>query len=256
MNKNSVYVINQPKHSLITFIKIDYDSEVNEDIHNKIDLIQGVSDIMFIFDPKVVNTIDPFKFTELYQSASFIVSDGNLHKTLFEAFLYAKEVYETHVSYIVTDILKLGDVVLGKEGLDNIIRVHVSALQKPICKVRRSTFDELKAIYTVEEGDTSKGGGFFKRNKETVLNNEGRYYTWTCESDLVFVRKATVDLILKEYENDRENPDSKINDILDSFKDYTDLGDMLVSYLKRLGVDMIEDSIESIKGVGDLKYDK
>ena len=72
----------------------------------------------------------------------------------------------------------------------------------------------------------------------------------------MFIRKATVDLILKEYENDRENQDSKINDILDSFKDYTDLGDMLVSYLKRLGVDMIEDSIESIKGVGDLKYDK
>ena len=256
MNRNSVYVINQPKHSLITFIKIDYDSEVNEDIHNKIDLIQGVSDIMFIFEPEVVNTIDPFKFTELYQSASFIVSDGNLHRTLFEAFLYAKEVYETHVSYIVTDILKLGNVVLGKEELDNIIRLHVSALQKPICKIRRSTFDELRAIYTVSEEDTNKGKGFFKRDKETVLNNEGRYYTWTCESDLVFIRKVTIDLILKEYENNRDNPDSKINDILDSFKGYTDLGDMLVSYLKRLGVDMIEESIESVKGIGDLKYEK
>lgn len=256
MNKNSVYVINQPKHSLITFIKIDYDSEVNEDVHNKIDLIQEVSDIMFIFEPEVINKIDPFKFTELYQSASFIVSDGNLHKTLFEAFLYAKEVYETHVSYIVTDLLKLGNVVLGKEELDNIIKLHVSALEKPICKIRRSTFDELRAIYTVNEENSNKSGGLFKKNKEAVLNNDGRYYTWTCESDLVFIRKATIDLILKEYEIDRENPDSKINDILDSFKDYTDLGDMLVSYLKRLGVDMIEKSIESIKDVGDLKYDK
>ena len=41
MNKNSVYVINQPKHSLITFIKIGYGSEVNEDIHNKIRLDTG-----------------------------------------------------------------------------------------------------------------------------------------------------------------------------------------------------------------------
>lgn len=255
MNKNSVYVINQPKHSLITFIKIDKNSEINEDTHNKIDLLQGVSDIMFIFDPEVISAIDPFKFTELYQSASFIVSDGNLHKTLFEAFLYAKEVYETHVSYIVTDILKLGDTKLGKEELDNIVKIHVSALQKPICKVSRSTCEDLKNIYTIEK-DEKSSKGFFTRHKEEILDNKGRYYTWVCNSNLVFIRKATIDIILKEYESDRENSGSKINDILDSFRDYTDLGDMLVSYLKRLGIDMIVDSIESIKGVGDLRYDK
>lgn len=255
MNKNSVYVINQPKHLLITFIKIDKWSEIDEDIHNKIDLLQGVSDIMFIFDPDVVSTIDPFKFTELYQSASFIVSEGNLHETLFEAFLYTKEVYESHISYIVTDINKLGSIKLGKDELDNIERIHISALQNPICKVSRSSCYELKNIYTInKEGDERKFN-IFKKSDNENLNNNGRYYTWRCKSSLVFVRKTTIDTILKEYEIDKDNPSSKIMSILDSFKDYTDLGDMLASYLKRLGVEILDGNIDTLKGVGDLKYD-
>lgn len=245
INKDSVYVINQPRHSIITFIVLD--KEINEDVHKKIDTLQGMSDIMFILSNGMEKIIDPFKFAELYQSSSFICSKSNIHKTLFEALLYAKEIYNTHVSFMIVDVDGLEKIELGERELKNLESVHMSSVELPIMKIERNSYETLKDIYTLPKKEITKNF-WTSKNNEPDYNIVGKYYTWNSTSNLIFLRGNTVNLILKDYEENKENTVSKINVYLESFETINRTQDLIASYLKNLGINNINEDVEKIKG--------
>ena len=78
--KEEMYVVNQPRHLMISIILMDYDYyPLPDNIHTGLCKLSEISDIVFIFsDSHFDNSkISKEKITTLYQACAFIDSSGN-----------------------------------------------------------------------------------------------------------------------------------------------------------------------------------
>ena len=148
---------------------------------------------------------------------------------------------------MIVDVDGLSEIELGERELKNLESVHMSTIELPIMKIERNSYETLKDIYTLPQKEITKNF-WTSKNNEPEYNIVGKYYTWNSKSNLIFLRGNTVNLILKDYEENKENTVSKINVYLESFETISRTQDLIASYLKNLGINNINEDVEKIKG--------
>ena len=80
MNIDEMYVINQPKHSIVSLVV--FNDNITEEIHKNLAKLNDISDIIFIFS-RDQRRINKNKLTSLYNSCGWIESFDNIGFTKF-----------------------------------------------------------------------------------------------------------------------------------------------------------------------------
>lgn len=175
---DEVYVVNQPKHSLISVVLVDrLNYPVRDITHNRLFKLSEISDLFIVF--KDARGIDPDKFAKLYTACAWIVKD--VVKTEVETFLKALEysmvIFDSHAGYLTFELDCLPD--MSNMKLEEIV---ASGINWPIFEAKRLSANEMHDIYEVEE-DRS----LFQKLFNT---DDGRreYTTWKMTSYVAFFR--------------------------------------------------------------------
>lgn len=248
MNKDAVYVRQQPVRSMVSIIIVNSNIlPISVLAHNNIDKLREISDLFFVFSDKFDNThIDINKFTNLYNSCAFIHGSGNnIGKTLFDAICYCSEVFQKHVSYIVTDTDRLGKLDENiKDDLDKILKITISDIVKPILNIRRLSTGELGEIYILpEKTEVEKNTSWliWKKNKELTNTNVDRMNsTHKSESNLILFKSSTIKNLLNSYET--EEFKAYINTFTEE-----DVSYLIASYIRKLGIENINTDLRDLK---------
>lgn len=241
MNKNEIYVLNQPKHTIMTCVIVFNVFPKSQDIHDAFDKLQGISDLMFIFQNDVEQYINPRKFASLYQACGFIISESNIDYSLIKSMYYSKEIFGKHISYLITTDTNLEEVENLDKTINNISQVNISTIQKPVLEIVRLTDKQLFDYYTLEpEKNFTKFKKFLGFDKSSDVFN--MFTTHTTSSNIVFVRAVTMENFLELF----GESDKKVINFLNSFQTNKFPGSMLASYFRQAGILTMNKDIESL----------
>lgn len=253
MNKDAVYVRQQPVHSVVSIIVVNSNIlPISVLAHDNIDKLREISDLFFVFSDKFDNSrLDINKFTNLYDSCAFIHgSSNNIGKTLFDAICYCSEVFRKHTSYIITDTEKLGKISGNiKDDLDKILKITISDIVKPILNIRRLSTEELGEIYILPEKPEVKKSipWFIKRKNKESVNIDRMNSTHKSESKLILFKSGTIKNLLNSYGSE------EFRTYVNTFTE-EDISYLLASYIKKLGIENINTDLRDLK-IG-VVYDK
>ena len=263
INKGEVYVLNQPRHKLISILLVDnYSFPLIDRFHDSIDRLVEVSDVVFIFsDYHFPNQryIDKTKFTSLYRACGFIDCCGkDVGINMFKLFSYVKEVFKHHIGYIISSTSYLN---ITPEIERKLLEINGSSIMKPVFKIRRLDSNELCDIYSSEgevireEDETIRKGviamikEIFKEcdlkqiEKEVnILRDElGMYCCYTSDSSLMYFRNGTINLLVSYSEDD--DWDKFIRSF--SYEPHPEY--LLSSMIKKLRLDNLDKNIEELE---------
>ena len=251
LNQEVVYVLNQPKHIILSVVVVDCQVPLKTSIHNDLDKLIRYSDVIFIFCNDKFSSnkkIDKRKFTSLYQACGFIESSGNLAKTLFTVLEYSKEIFKKHIGITISN---LDNIDITDIQIKNLIEINGSAIMKPVFKIRRLESNELFEIYErdIESEEieakfkitTSILNFIDRKNKIITEDNYGMFKCYTSDSKLLYFKNGTINLIL----NFVNNPES--TNYINSFENELDIRSVLSSIIKKLGIDNLNQNIEDLE---------
>lgn len=187
MNKiktNEVYVINQPKHSIMTFIFIDPKLELMETCHSLILKLAENSDIMFIF--KSIRGIDPDAFSKVYGACSWIVSDKIVAKTFVKAFAYSIAVFKDFVGFLTFDNYSTNSIkyCMSDSDIERLVQVAGSGITRPIFSASHLNVEEMYDIYRTDNIPEP----ILPWKKRPDVRRE--YTTWKMTSESAFFRPS------------------------------------------------------------------
>lgn len=245
MNKDAIYVIKQPVHSIVSIIVVNSDRlPIKPIAHRNIDALGEFSDLVFVFsDHFSMRGLNVQKFSNLYQASSYIYGSGDiLGKPIFTALAYCTEIFRKHVAFIITDTEKLEKAKLP--GKEKILTITGAPLEKPIFQITRLGPEELFEIYTRPDDYKPKRISpwwrFWKREFWDRSDTDRINSTFTSPSALLYIKASTIRVLLKTYES------KEFKEYIDSFSE-DDLSYLFASFLKALGIDNMDKSIEEIK---------
>lgn len=254
LNQEAVYVLNQPKHIILSVVVVNCSIPLIDRIHKDLDKLVKFSDVIFIFcENKFINNkkINKRKFTSLYQACGFIHSSGNLARTLFTVLEYSKEIFKKHIGITISN---LDDINFTDTQIKNLIEINGSAVMKPVFKIRRLNSDELFESYGKEfeeyddvELENFKIASFIlklfnkKKEKEDESDTIGMYKCYTSDSRLLYFKNGTINILLN-FANDE-----RMKNYIDSFIDDLDLRGILSSIIKKLNIDNLNQNIEDLE---------
>lgn len=223
MKKEEIYVINQPKHILLSVVVVDCDLPLTQDVHENINELRSISDVLFVFSDRFQD-INKKKFTALYECCGYIESTGNIGRTVMKAMIYGKEIFEKHIGFTVGCLSSL-----RKSGFSGKLQTLLgSSISQPVFKLRRLSSEEYYEIY--KEKRTC-----FLCNKENVDN---MFCSYTTDSMMMFFRARTID-ILFDFMNSNK-------DVVDSFKK-TDPRFFYASLIKFLNIELVDKNLEDVE---------
>lgn len=253
LNQEAVYVLNQPKHIILSVVIVDCSIPLIDRIHKDLDKLVKFSDVIFIFcEDKFINNkkINKRKFTSLYQACGFTESSGNLARTLFTVLEYSKEIFKKHIGITISN---LDDINLTDTQIKNLIEINGSAVMKPVFKIRRLNSDELYESYSNKEFEeyddieleNFKLASFILKlfNKKREENNDtiGMYKCYTSDSRLLYFKNGTINILLNFVNDER------MKNYIDSFIDDLDIRGILSSITKKLNIDNLNQNIEDLE---------
>lgn len=250
LNREAVYVLNQPKHIILSIVVVDCQVPLKTAMHHDLDKLVRYSDVIFIFCNKFSSNkkIDKRKFTSLYQACGFVESSGNLAKTLFTVLEYSKEIFKKHIGITISN---LDDIDVTDTQIKNLIEINGSAIMKPVFKIRRLESNELFEIYErdVESEEieakfkltTSILNLIDRKNKIITDDDYGMFKCYTSDSKLLYFKNGTINLIL----NFVNSP--KSTNYINSFENELDIRSVLSSMIKKLGIDNLNQNIEDLE---------
>lgn len=257
IEKNEMYVINQPKHLLLSIVLMDYEHyPLPEEIHNSLCRLSEVSDIIFVFsDEYFDNTgIHKDKITSLYQGCAFIDGKENLSRTIFKALLYDKEIFNKHIGITIS---RCQDLYGTSEKLfSNLEKINQSRVVKPIFNIYRLSSEEIYQFYcNLEEVGKRRLENcyldfisnficdpFLVSGKQEI---DCRYCTWGSRSKVLYFRNTTINIFLEQL----INQESEFYEFIDTFTD-KDPRYLFSGLIKKNGIDCLDYNIE------DLEVDK
>lgn len=237
-NKDEIYVINQPKHSIVSLVL--FDEYINEERHSNITKLNEISDVIFIFsgDYKKINKN---KLTSLYNSCGWIESYDNLGFTLFKTLDYCINIFQCHSTFLLMNMFDL--ININEKFFDNIESVNGSSIVKPIFKLKQLSAEDYKRIYIRKEINNdsflNKIRKLFKLQDELEEENDDNMFcSYTSDSKaLVFIRPTIIKLI--EFNNN--------NIYSELFNNKTDCRYLFASMTKYLNIEIIDCNIEDLK---------
>lgn len=242
MNKNSVYVLRQPEHSLVTIIVIDTrDLPLTKRVHENIDALGKVSDLFFVFSDHFKETnkgVDIPKFSNLYNACAYLYGEGKIiGEPLFLALAYCKDVFQKHPTYLITDTKKLGNFDDTKR-ISRFPEIALMGIQKPIMRICRLEEEELGSIYMMPDNITLNW--WERKAKET----KDRYWsTHSSPTNILFFKSPTIGLLIK----DRDKEDFR--DYIKTFIE-DDFSYLMSSLIVREGIETTQTDIQNIELVG------
>jgi len=256
MNKNAVYVLEQPKHSIVSIVLVNSEKlPLSPICHKNIDLLREFSDIFFVFSDKFNNReVNIPKFSNLYGACSYLCGDSTrIGFPIFTAISYCSNVFEKHYAYMITDTDKLGKVDKLEDKKKLLQEIALSGNDSPIFKIDRLGPEELGSIYLTEsyadEEDNSEKDNvgiissllnfWKKRRKNKEADNIRLWSTHNSSSPILYIKSGTIKNLLNDYETEW------FKDYLSSFVE-EDLTYIFASYIKKLGLKNIDQSILEI----------
>jgi hypothetical protein len=226
MNKDEMYVINQPIHTIFSIVVIDTDFPIPKRCHDYIDDLQQISDTCYIFSDACYKSrkINKKKFTTLYNGNCFIdVSGDNILPIVNKALEYSVELFsKKHFTYL---LMKLSDLdKYSRENfnrlLSNIQKVNMSNVMQPVLEIHRLNNENMYEYYREDHVPVNIDpiqctfinrlfpdfANFIMRMNYTLkkANDEdikNIYSSWETGSKVQFYRKDTIKEILKFTEN-------------------------------------------------------
>ena len=222
INKDEVYVINQPKHIATYILVVGNEFPLLDSVHEKLGELNGVYDLLLVFSPDhfpAQKEIDYDKFASLYESCAWIVSGGDLGATIFKLLKYSREIFH-HRTFLISNTSEVGNI-----EPDKLWKLVMSPIIKPVMEIGRLSTDELYDIYSKKE----LSWNLFSRTEDSRVN---RYCSYRVESDVMFFRDTTIDVILDFFEN--IDPE-----FVRTFSS-EDVRYMFGSMVKRLGLDYLD----------------
>lgn len=237
MEKDEMYVVNQPKHSIVSLVV--FNSDITDNTHKNIIKLCEMSDVVFIFPKDTDRRIDRNKLTTLYSGCSWMDSYDNLGFTIFKVLEYCINIFQSHHTYLITSISELSDIC--SEFFEKVVTVNASNVKDPIYKLTQLSGDEYKNIYTrkIVKNDSflNKIRKFFGYDDELEEDNdENTFCSYTSESKvLVYFRQTILKLI--EFNN---------SNVYSELFTADDPRYLFASMTKYLGIDIINCSVEDL----------
>lgn len=249
MNKDAVYVVKQPMHSIVSIVVVDEaKTPLHPSAHANLDQLVDMTDVIFVFSDRFsVSGFMPDKFTNLYRGCAYIHGSGNvLGRPIFQAMLYAQEIFRRHAAYVVTDLERLGKIRFQNKEL--LQTLTASAIVKPILRIKRLSPEELYSIYLpekLEEEEKTPWWKFWKTEPATTQEEDRINSRYCSDSNLMFFKQTLVKIFLKNYE------DKKFMKYINTFSE-DDPSYLFASYIRELGIDNIDSSPEELTNIGEL----
>lgn len=173
-------VLKQPEKAIVSIIVVN--SLPTENIHNKLDELRKISDLIFVFGNI---DIDYEKFTSLYQGCGYVVRDKEtIVERLKFTLEYCLEIFKSHASYLLCPDIEL----LGYNEIDfeSLRSVCFAGLNLPIMIDRRLSNEEFKKIYTPRYGWLGN----------LVENDYGKYSSHTTISSMILFKPSMIVTLL------------------------------------------------------------
>ena len=235
MNRNAIYVEEQPKHSIASIVVVN-DPLISETVHKNLDMLTKTTDLIFIFNENYKGDIIIPKLVRLYTGCSYICGDKGttLSQTLMDVFDYCNEVFNKHHAFLITDTTKLDVTKVDDDFLDLVNRVTLSEITKPIFEKTRLTTDELREIYI------SPKKSWFRGNEDINIRS---FSTHRSTSPIMYIRKDTIEKFMTLFRDKR--------DIVANLFIESDVSYFLTSMLVRSGFDIISQNINEVKYNGE-----
>ena len=261
INNDIIRVLHQPKHTVCSVIVMNTGYPLPPEVHEGIFKLSEISDLVFIFSrrlfPVETSGISPEKLTTLYGGCAWTEytydSGSSIGMTILRALLYCQEIFDKHIGYTISQASDLKD--LGKV-CENLVKVNMSSIAKPIYKLRRLSPSELYEFYKVP--DTRKNRGSFSglcclgvENIKSIILGElflprdpdCRYCTWHSESKVMYFRNGTIKTILTMFLGDDKY---KFVEILETFTD-PDPRYIFSCIPQLLGIDNLDYNVEDLE---------
>lgn len=222
--KDAVYIIEQPKHLILSIVYVDNEFPKTKEIQETIDELTKETDIFFVIDQK--SLIDPRKYTSLHRGIGYIVRTTNPAVALFNILEYAREIFRKHISYLVMNDKNLKDNMEENiSTINNSLNWTAETITKPVLNITRKNPEDLWDIYKLE----------YKRNwlgqyKRVSKVSGGDYITHTSTSNILFFK----DLIVSQW-FEKKNLDKYI----ETFNS-EDVREVIASLLVDLGIKNLE----------------
>ena len=245
--KDEIFVINQPKHAILSLVVVDCEFPIPELSHEVMEKLKDSSDVFLVFSDKYFSkskSINKNKFANLYGVCGWIDSEDNLYNTILKSVQYSIEIFNKHVSF---SIINMSDVKsLGENYFSNILNITGSTVTKPIFKLRRLSSREFYNIYSNETDEPKKKTTIFNKifNKDGDEDMSNMFNSYTSSSTSMFFKKNTMKLFIDFWE------DKKSKTYIDSF-DTGDFRDFFASMVKYLGISIIDCNMEDLN-IGNL----
>lgn len=216
---DEVYVVNQPKHAIISIIFIENPiANLDELYHNQIFKLAENTDVIFIF--KSIKGVNPDIFAKLYGACSWIISADSLVRTYLKTIRYSVVIFKNLVGILTFD-LKWG--LPNNLDITTISAVAGSNIAWPIFPAAHLSSKEMKEIYTIE--DEPQLRLLFRKEKKARRNE---YSTWKLTSNTVFFRPR----LLERFE-------TLSNEYIESFG-WDDIGYFIASACEYLGIKRLD----------------
>lgn len=149
LENNKTFILERPVHINTTFIYIspflNIDIAFDQGVSDALDSLRKITNIVFIFNKKMQNTVDIKSLSTLYRANGYIVSENDyVMQSIFYALSYFRVLYEKMLGFLVIDdlgYLKRIDI----EKIGSII--NSGQINSSIFNVKRMELDELKKIF-------------------------------------------------------------------------------------------------------------
>lgn len=238
LDKDEVFVLNQPCHTIFSLVVVDSVFPISSDVHDALGKLAEVSDLVFVFSDNFGGSINRMKFSSLYNACAWLDSGDSISDSLFKVLQYDLEVFEgQHISYLVYNSSDL--TYIGNEFIDQIQKINMMSISKPIFKSRRLSSEEYYEIYKLGNNEKSKLR-IFESKKEKKSDISNMYCSYTSDSSVLFFKRGTIDLFVKFW----CDPETKA--YIGTFQKW-DCRYLFASLTKRLGIDTFDCNIEELK---------
>ena len=222
IKKDEVYVVNQPKHAIMSLIFVEpkkkdrYEANFMCSNHDNVLRLAENTDVMFIF--KNIDGIDPDVFSKVYGACAWIVSEKNLARTFIKAIAYSIIIFKRLSGFLTIDVADK----LERLSIDQLNEIAGSAATRPIFAARQLDSDEMFEIY--RKDDTPRPWWTWGQNSGPTRE----YTTWKMTTNAAFFRPSLF-----------EKLDSLSDEYVDSFT-WDHIRYFLASACEYLGVKRID----------------
>ena len=207
MKNDEIYVVNQPKHSILSVILFDEEKTkfpLSDNLHENIFKLAEISDLFFVFKGKYYeNTADLDKFTSLYGATAWINTISLVTPALMKVLQYARDIFNQHTAYTICNSFNLDEIKDINQYKDKIMKVTMSDTTWPILKITRLNSFEMYDIYMRENVNKNWLENWYNEFWNNIKNpRNNKYTTFKSESNIIYLKNITINKIVELWENE------------------------------------------------------